>query len=60
MTRATAPAAAPVPKPVKVALSGLKLTNFRNYASLSLEFAAPPSAQRFPAPGSVSVRISAS
>jgi len=31
----------PVPKPVKVALTGLKLTNFRNYAALSLELAAP-------------------
>ena len=35
------PAAAPVAKPVKVALTGLKLTDFRNYASLSLDLAAP-------------------
>jgi DNA replication and repair protein RecF len=33
--------ARPVPKPVKVALTGLKLTDFRNYATLSLELAAP-------------------
>ncbi len=37
MTRATAP----VPNPVKVALTSLKLTDFRNYASLSLGLAAP-------------------
>ncbi len=37
MTRGAAPVAAPV----TVALTGLKLTDFRNYASLSLGFAAP-------------------
>jgi len=33
--------AAPAPAPVTVGLTGLKLTQFRNYSSLSLEFAAP-------------------
>ena len=34
-------AAAPVATPITVALTGLKLTDFRNYASLSLDLAAP-------------------
>ena len=34
-------AAAPVATPIAVALTGLKLTDFRNYASLSLDLAAP-------------------
>ena len=34
-------AAAPVTTPITVALTGLKLTDFRNYASLSLDLAAP-------------------
>jgi DNA replication and repair protein RecF len=34
-------AAAPVARPVKVALTGLKLTDFRNYAALSLDLSAP-------------------
>ncbi len=38
---AAAPVAAPIPKPVKVALTGLKLADFRNYVSLSLDLAAP-------------------
>ncbi len=34
-------AAAPVAAPITVALTGLKLTDFRNYVSLSLDLAAP-------------------